>query len=95
MSFYCNTAHKNEQQMKKVHMNGLCDQVYNSCHLIPPRQVDRFESKGGYQMLPFFLPDTDLLHPQYHSAIISFFFFIGPLCMLNAYHIIPVFIISS
>jgi hypothetical protein len=44
---------------------------------------------------PSFLPYTIFWHHLYHSLFISFFFLTGPLCMLNAYHIIPIFIISS
>jgi hypothetical protein len=44
---------------------------------------------------PSFLPSTIFVHHLYHSVITSFFFLTGPLVMLNGYHIIPIFIISS
>jgi hypothetical protein len=42
-----------------------------------------------------FLSSTISFYHVYHSVIISFFFLTGPLIMFNAYHIIPVFIVSS
>jgi hypothetical protein len=35
------------------------------------------------------------MHYLYLSTITSYIFLIGPLCMLNAYHIIPIFNIPS
>lgn len=44
---------------------------------------------------PFRHIDFDYFHVSYLHHSVTICFFIGPLCMLSAQHIIPIFIISS
>jgi hypothetical protein len=52
-------------------------------------------SDGSQVFLSIIFTFSIFLHHLYHSLLISFFFLTHLLCMLNAYHIISIFIISS